>query len=393
MGSLYNFYLNFSIRFRLGLLCFCYSLCIIGVALIVHYASPLVQVISVVLFILLGALFGAINIWGIASSIGRVITYLQTMAQGDLSQEILVRRNNEISQILRALVSLQNSMKSLISGIQTTSSQLASSASELRQTATSIAQGTEQAASQSVAASHAVDDLAAVSCDIARNCQQMADKAAETRSVTVEGERTIGGMAVMMGEIGRMVTDTTSAVESLGVNSSQIGTIIASIEEIADQTNLLALNAAIEAARAGEQGRGFAVVADEVRSLAERTTSATREIQSIIEALQNDVKNVVGSMEQSARSVHEGGRGVELSNRAIGAIKEQIDALTDNVAQVATAAEEQSATTAGITGNMHVITRVIGDAANGAQNTERAAAELATSAGTLREMSNRFKLI
>jgi methyl-accepting chemotaxis protein len=97
-------------------------------------------------------------------------------------------------------------------------------------------------------------------------------------------------------------------------------------------------------------------------------------------------------MEQSAQSVHEGVRGVQLSNQAIGDIKGHIDALAESVSQVATAAEEQSVTTAGITGNMHVITQVIGDAANGAHNTEKAAAELAGSAGTLREMSNRFRL-
>jgi methyl-accepting chemotaxis protein len=318
MEALYNFYLNFSIRFRLGLLCFCYSLCIIAVALIVHYAPPLIQIVAVILFILAGAVFGALNIWGIASAIDRVIRYLQTMAQGDLSLEITVRRNNEVSQILRTMRDLQGSMRSLISGIQTTSTQLATAATDLRQTSTTIARGTEQAAAQSASASSAVDELATVSIDIARNCQQMAGKAAETRRATVEGEQTISGMATMMGEIGRMVTETTGAVESLGSNSSQIGTIIASIEEIADQTNLLALNAAIEAARAGEQGRGFAVVADEVRSLAERTTKATREIQSIIEALQKDVKNVVGSKEQSAKSVHEGVQVVLLSIQAIG---------------------------------------------------------------------------
>ncbi|HBB69334.1 MAG TPA: methyl-accepting chemotaxis protein, partial [Geobacter sulfurreducens] len=131
---------------------------------------------------------------------------------------------------------------------------------------------------------------------------------------------------------------------------------------------------------------------DEVRNLAERTTSSTREIQSIIGALQGDVKNVMGLMEQSSDSVRNGTRDMHLSRQAIGAIKEHIAPLIDHVSQVAIAAEEQSATTASITENIHRIALVIRDAAQGAQQTETAAADLAQSATELQQMVNRFKL-
>lgn len=392
MQSLYNFYLNLTINFRLGLLCFCYSICIIATAVVAHFVSTPVLIGAVFLFIIAGAIFGALNILSISSSISRVISCIQTMAGGDLSNEIIVKRNNEISKILRAMNDLQASMRSVISSIQATSGQLAAASSDLSRTSENIALGTNKASSETVSVSSAVDDLSSVSVEIAHNCQQMAEKASDTRSSASEGERIIGGMAIMMGEIGRMVTDTTAAVESLGANSGHIGAIIASIEEIADQTNLLALNAAIEAARAGEYGRGFAVVADEVRRLAERTTTATREIQTIIDVLQRDVKNVVGSMEQSAKSVSEGTQGVESSNQAIDSIKDQIEVLAMGVAQVATAAEEQSATTAGLTSNMHQISQVISNTSQDAQTTRQAASELASTASRLQEMVSRFKL-
>lgn len=392
MKTLYDFYLNFTINFRLGLLCFCYSICIIATAVVARFVSLPMLIGAVIFFIVAGAVFGALNIYSISSAIARVINYLQTMARGDLSNQIVAMRNNEISKILRAMSELQESMRSVISGIQVTSGQLASASTELSRTSENIATGTNRAASETDSVSSAVDDLSSVSVEIAHNCQQMAEKASDTRNSASEGERIIGGMATMMGEIGRMVTDTTAAVESLGANSGHIGAIIASIEEIADQTNLLALNAAIEAARAGDQGRGFAVVADEVRRLAERTTTATREIQTIIDVLQRDVKNVVGSMEQSSKSVREGTQGVERSNHAIDEIKGQIDVLAMGVAQVATAAEEQSATTAGITSNMHLISQVISNSSQDAQTTRQAASELANSASRLQEMVSRFKL-
>ena len=392
MKTFYNFYLNFTINFRLSLLCFCYSACIIATAVVARFVSTPKLVGAVIFFIIAGAVFGALNIYSISSAIARIINYLQTMAKGDLRNQIVALRNNEISKILRAMNELQESMRSVISGIQDTSGQLASASSDLSRTSENIANGTNKAASETDSVSNAVDDLSSVSVEIAHNCQQMAEKASDTRNSASEGERIIGGMATMMGEIGRMVTDTTTAVESLGANSGHIGAIIASIEEIADQTNLLALNAAIEAARAGDQGRGFAVVADEVRRLAERTTTATREIQTIIDVLQRDVKNVVGSMEQSAKSVHEGTQGVERSNQAIDSIKGQIEVLAMGVAQVATAAEQQSATTAGITTNMHMISQVISNSSHDAQTTRHAASELANSASRLQEMVNRFKL-
>ena len=393
MDLICNYYLNLTIRFRLSLLCFCYSLCIVAAGLVTEFGSPLIRHGSIVVFIVLGALFGWVNIWSIRNPLVRAVGYLETMAHGDLTQHIVVNRRNEISTMLKALEKLQGSMRDIIAGIQTTADQLTSASGELSSSSSKIAQGTDHASSQSNSVSNAVSEMAAVSNNIALSCQKMAEQAGSTNSATSKGEETIAHMAAMMGEIERMVVGTMDEVKALGTNSERIGDIVIAIEDIADQTNLLALNAAIEAARAGDQGRGFAVVADEVRRLAERTTSSTREIQSIIGALQGDVKNVVGSMERSATSVRTGTEDVQHSSRAIGSIKEQIAPLMEHVSQVAIAAEEQSATSANITESMRQITGVVHDAAAGAHHSEQAATELARSALALKSVVSRFKLV
>ncbi|HBG05224.1 MAG: chemotaxis protein [Geobacteraceae bacterium GWC2_58_44] len=392
MNLIWNFYLNLTIRLRLSILCVCYSLCIIAAALAAQSGSPLVKFGSIAIFIIVGGLFGWANIWSIRTPLVRAVEYLETMAHGDLSQHIVVNRHNEISQMLNAMKKLQDSMRDIISGIQRTADHLTSASSDLSSNSERMAEGTEHASHQSNSVSCAVGEMAVVSNDIALSCQRMADRAGSTNNATIKGEETITHMTSMMSEIERMVIGTMDAVKALGINSERIGDIVVAIEDIADQTNLLALNAAIEAARAGDQGRGFAVVADEVRRLAERTTSSTREIQSIIGSLQGDVKNVVGSMEKSADSVRIGTEDVQHSSRAIGSIKEQIAPLLEYVAQVATAAEEQSATSATITESMRQIIGVVQDAATGAHDSAHAAAELARSARALKDMVNRFKL-
>jgi methyl-accepting chemotaxis protein len=301
-------------------------------------------------------------------------------------------RTNELSAMLKAMKVLQESMREMISRIQSTAGHLTGSSEILLTISSQIVEGTGHASVQTDAITTAMDEMATVSDSIAQNCQNMADKAAGTESATINGEETVSRMSSIMGEIEQMVTGTMKAVKALEGNSERIGDIVIAIENIADQTNLLALNAAIEAARAGDQGRGFAVVADEVRSLAVRTTTATREIQTIIGSLQTDLRNVVGSMEQSTGCVQRGTKDIELSRRAIGIIKEHIAPLIEHVSLVATAAEEQSATSSGIKENMHQISRIIHDAATGANKTERSATDLARSASELNGMVNRFKL-
>jgi methyl-accepting chemotaxis protein len=188
------------------------------------------------------------------------------------------------------------------------------------------------------------------------------------------------------------VQDTATTVEELGLRSEQIGQIIGTIEDIADQTNLLALNAAIEAARAGEQGRGFAVVADEVRALAERTTRATREIGEMIKDIQSKTKGAIVSIEEGVAEVARGSEFSVRSGQALEQILVQIKNVTMQINQIATAANQQTATTGEISNNIQQITNVIQQTARGASDTASSAAILSNQSGELQHLVGQFKL-
>jgi methyl-accepting chemotaxis protein len=195
-----------------------------------------------------------------------------------------------------------------------------------------------------------------------------------------------------MERIAGRVKDASRTVEDLGTRSEQIGQIIGTIEDIADQTNLLALNAAIEAARAGEQGRGFAVVADEVRALAERTTRATREIGEMIKAIQNETRSAVTAIEEGVSEVEKGTDFSARSGQALEEILIQIVDVTTQVNQISAAAEEQTASTGEMSTNIQQITNIIRQTAQGATQTASASSELSKEADELQRIVGRFKL-
>ena len=200
-------------------------------------------------------------------------------------------------------------------------------------------------------------------------------------------QTTIAGM----NRIADRVQSAATVIDSLGARSDQIGAIVGTIEDIADQTNLLALNAAIEAARAGEQGRGFAVVADEVRALAERTTRATREIGEMIKAIQKETKIAVEAMELGVTEVSKGIGEAARSGEALQEMQHQIGEVTNQIHQIATAAEEQTATTSEISTNIHQITGAFNKAAKTSHETSTEAVALNKLSEELQNTVRMFK--
>ena len=195
-----------------------------------------------------------------------------------------------------------------------------------------------------------------------------------------------------MQQISEVVGQAAHIIMTLGQSSDQIGEIVRVIEDIADQTNLLALNAAIEAARAGEQGRGFAVVADEVRKLAERTTKATKEIGDMIRQIQQDTKSAVSSMDQGTNQV---GQGVELANKtgeALVQIHTMINSTAEMIQQIANAAEEQSTVTRQIASDLESVKKTTQETTNGVSVSAQACHDLNDLAEDLQKLVGTFKV-
>jgi methyl-accepting chemotaxis protein len=283
-------------------------------------------------------------------------------------------------------------MRDIIAQLAQTSDNVSSESRRLQANADQIASGSEDVASQTNSVAVASEEMSATSGDIAQNCLAAAENSNRASDTARNGAEIVMHNIKGMERIASRVRDAAKTVEELGARSDQIGQIIGTIEDIADQTNLLALNAAIEAARAGEQGRGFAVVADEVRALAERTTRATREIGAMIKGIQNETKGAVAAMEESVSEVESGTESSVKSGEALDIILAQINDVSMQVNQIATACEEQSATTGEITTNISRITCVVQSSVQAANETAATSSQLAEEAEHLQQLVGQFRL-
>jgi methyl-accepting chemotaxis protein len=328
----------------------------------------------------------------LTAPLSRLVKVADTIAAGDLSANVEVTSKDETGQLMQAMKTMTENLRSIVSQLSSTSSQVATASSQLHSTSEQIATGAEEVAAQAGTVATAGEEMSATSGDIAQNCQMAAEGAQRASQAAQNGAAVVEKTVLVMGQIAAKVQESARTVESLGERSDQIGEIIGTIEDIADQTNLLALNAAIEAARAGEQGRGFAVVADEVRALAERTTRATKEIGEMIKAIQRETKGAVSVMEQGVEQVESGTVEAARSGDALRDILQQINDVAMQVGQIATAAEEQTATTSEISSNMSQITDVVQQTSRGAQESASAAAQLNNTAEELQRLVRQFKL-
>ncbi|OGU16596.1 MAG: chemotaxis protein [Geobacteraceae bacterium GWC2_53_11] len=352
------------------------------------------MMIMIVVMIVCGAATGLLIARSCTHPIARVLDMLSDIAsgEGDLTKRLAVAGRDEVAQLAGAFNQFVDKLHGTIMQVAGNSQQVASAAVQLSSSAEEMATGTEQMSAQAVTIATAGEQMAATSTDIARNCtfaanaSGMASEAAEAGTAVVD--RTIDAM----NRIAERVRQSSETIGSLGQRSDQIGEIVGTIEDIADQTNLLALNAAIEAARAGEQGRGFAVVADEVRALAGRTSVATREIGAMIRSIQEETRSAVTMMEQGVVEVELGTREASRSGEALKEILEQVNSVTAQVNQIATAAEEQTATTLEISSNIQQITVAVTETTKGIQDSAMAAGQLARLSEELNMLVAQFKL-
>jgi len=310
----------------------------------------------------------------------------------DLTKRPKVQKDDEIGDLCGSYNRFMDKLHRTINEISGFTSSLASSSSELSATSQQLTSRARTQVEETVSIASASEEMSATVLDVSKNAQDASDFAMSLKSTSIEGGEVVRQSIRGIQEVSVSFEDISSIIDKLAVSSEQIGKIVSAIKDISDQTNLLALNAAIEAARAGEQGRGFAVVADEVRKLAERTNISASEIASMILSIQEEVATATKSMEKGRADIT---NGVSLSNKAEEALKDiskGIDTVTDMISHIAAASHEQSTTVESISGNVVHISEVTNEFAAAMSELTQTAEELDKVSLKARELVGQFKI-
>jgi len=324
-------------------------------------------------------------------AIMRLLDEIDPLSNGDLTTKATVTEDFT-GAIADAINNTVDEMRLLVGTINDTSVQVSASALETQATATQLAEAAEHQAQQIKAASHQMTLIASNIDDVSKRSAESADVA--TRSVHIASKgadvvrQTINGMDNIRGQI----QETSKRIKRLGESSQEIGSIVELINDIAEQTNILSLNAAIQAASAGEAGRGFAVVADEVQRLAERATNATKRIESLVQAIQSDTNEAVNSMEQTTAEVVAGARLAEDAGLALGEIETVSGDLSKLIQDISHASKQQSISATSISETMTNIQETTTQTSQGASQTADSIGNLASLAADLRRKVANFKL-
>ncbi|MEZ5360746.1 MAG: methyl-accepting chemotaxis protein [Candidatus Zixiibacteriota bacterium] len=381
--------------------------------------------------IIIGALAAYVITRGIARPIGRISDVANEIAMGEINHEIEVRSKDEVGMLAHAFQNLigymrniaqgaekianndlrveitpksendilgnsfktmSTNLRNIISQLNAGSGELVAAANEIASTSAEMAKGARNQTEQATQIASAIEEMAATIVQSSQNANTAKEISEDSSKTANEGQgivqNTVSGMINIAGAAG----ESTTIVSELAQAADRIGEIISVIDDIADQTNLLALNAAIEAARAGEQGRGFAVVADEVRKLAERTGKATGEITEMINGIQRDSTRAVESMENASKLVSEGQELADKAGNSLQEINSMSSRVMDMIVQIATASDQQSAAAEQISKNMEYISSITRQTSAGAEQSASAAEELNRQAESMREMVSMFKL-
>ncbi len=354
---------------------------------------------TIILMVMMGAVILGIAVGltivltkSISVPIGRAVAVTEMLAAGKLTADVVVDRTDEFGDQAAALKGMIEKWRGIIGDIKQVSDGVASAGTQLSASAGQMSNGASQQAERAHQVATASEEMSQTVEDIARNATSIAATAAQAAKTAKDGGTTVEAAVKEVGEIASTVEESASHITSLSELSEKIGDIIGIINEIADQTNLLALNAAIEAARAGEHGRGFAVVADEVRKLAERTTGATSEVSGIIREIQSNVTSAVASIDHVTAKVD---KGVDLSSKAgaeLRTIVKSVEDLQQMVQQIATAIEEMSATSDQISKDIESISNISGDTSQSSSEVLKASNELSRLGVDLQGIARQFEV-
>jgi methyl-accepting chemotaxis protein len=340
----------------------------------------------------LSILLAYVTVTGITRGVNSVQIAASRLAEGDLKVEVDYRGKDEIGHIAKAFNNMAVTFRDTVNDIKDSITRLAAAAEE---TSVVTAQANSGIAQQQVETSQvatAVNEMNATVHEVARNAVEAASAAKEADDSFNKGKKVVDTIIDAIGALAVEVDQAAKVILDLEQESERIGSVLDVIKGIAEQTNLLALNAAIEAARAGEQGRGFAVVADEVRTLAGRTQDSTKEIEQMISKLQVGASKAVHVMETGKEKTRIGVEHAAAAGEALQTINAAVERITSMNTQIASAAEEQSAVTEEINRSIVSINSVAEQSATGAQQTAAASDDLAKLAEHLKGLVERFKV-
>ncbi|ROM23083.1 chemotaxis protein [Pseudomonas protegens] len=341
---------------------------------------------------------GLLVIWlvghGIARPLRQMVAMLDDIAQGegDLTRRLTSDRADELGSIAKGFNTFLAKLQAMISQVVTSVQSVSDSSEHTADIAIRTNQGVHKQMVEIDQVATAVHEMTATAQDVARNATQAAQAASHADQAASQGMQIVRDTSSAIGALAEEIGRAVGVVQTLAKDSENINAILIAIRGIAEQTNLLALNAAIEAARAGEQGRGFAVVADEVRNLAQKTQQATEEIQSMIQQLQQGTREVVRVMEDSQHKTDQSVEHAAKAAQALETITQAVSVINDMNTQIASAAEEQSAVAEDINRNVINIGQVANEVAGGADESSAASAGLTKLAEQQRRLINQFKV-
>ena len=321
----------------------------------------------------------------------RLLDELADLADGDLTTQATVTEDftGAIADSINFAI---DQMRSLVSAINETAQQVSSAAQETQATAMHLAEAAEHQAQEIAGASAAINEMAVSIDQVSSNAAESASVAERSVTIANKGAEVVQNTISGMDNIREQIQETSKRIKRLGESSQEIGDIVSLINDIADQTNILSLNAAIQASMAGDAGRGFAVVADEVQRLAERSSAATKQIEALVKTIQNDTNEAVISMEHTTAEVVRGARLAQDAGVALEEIENVSKSLADLIQNISNAARQQASSASHISNTMNVIQEITSQTSAGTTATARSIGNLAEMANKLRESVAGFKL-
>lgn len=328
----------------------------------------------------------------VVNPLNQAVALAETVASGDLTQRIEIEGKDEPARLLMALKTMQGNLRDTIQNITSSSSQLASAAEELNAVTEDSTRGLYQQNQEIEQAATAVNQMTSAVDEVARNAVATSEASRESDRTAQHGREQVLKTVTSIGALADDVTSTAGQVETLAGKVNDISKMLDVIRSVAEQTNLLALNAAIEAARAGEAGRGFAVVADEVRSLAHRTQQSTKEIEEMIGGVQQGAELAVSAMKSSNERAHSTLDVARAAGDALDEIAKAISQISERNLVIASASEEQAQVTREVDRNLTNIRDLSMQTSAGANQTTAASQELSRLAVDLNAMVTRFTI-